>query len=45
MLCFMEFLTFCLCYGTEIYNKLDFESHIKSLGSKASQKVGTLQRI
>ena len=31
--------------GIEIYNKLTFESHIKTLRSKASQKLGALQRI
>ena len=31
--------------GIEIYNKLNFESHIKTLCSKASQKLGALQRI
>ena len=31
--------------GIKIAKKLNFESHIKSLGSKASQNLGTLQRI
>ena len=29
--------------GIQIDNKLNFENHIKSLYSKASQKLGTLQ--
>ena len=31
--------------GIQIDNKLNFENHIKSLCSKASQKLGALQRI
>ena len=31
--------------GIKIAKKLNFQSHIKSLGSKASQNLGTLQRI
>ena len=31
--------------GIQIDNKLNFESHIKSLWSKASQKQGALQRF
>ena len=29
----------------QIYNKLNFENHIKYLCNKASQKLGALQRI
>ena len=31
--------------GIQIDKKLNFENHIKSLCSKASQKLGALQRI
>ena len=31
--------------GIQIDNKLNFENHIKSLCSKASQKLGALQRF
>ena len=31
--------------GIQIYNKLNFENHIKSFCSKASQKLGALQRF
>ena len=32
-------------FGIQIDNKLNFENHIKSLCSKASQKLGALQRF
>ena len=31
--------------GMQIVNKLNFENHIKSFCSKASQKLGALQRF
>ena len=31
--------------GKEIKNKLNFESHMKTLSGKASQKLGSLQKI
>ena len=31
--------------GMQIGNRLNFENHIKSLCNKASQKLGSLQRI
>ena len=32
-------------FGIEFYNEINFEGHIKTLCSKTSQKLGSLQRI